>query len=207
MDHAGNRTELANKNETLEKKGSIILEFDWRVDSDIKPGIYNIGISLKPSPKNMLGFDNNINNNDATSSLLPRTKSGRRYFSKNADAKTTLEVEATSIDEFMKKNEIEHIDILKFDIQGGELMALKGAQNALDSNRISIIYTEALFVPHYENNPLLHDIWSYLARFDYSFFDIYDLYRATNGQLRFADVIFVNRATRNDVIDRFKDEP
>ena len=148
-----------------------------------------------------------INNSDATNSLLPREKNSRRYFSKQADEKTVEMVEAVTIDEIMQQHNIENIDILKFDIQGGELMALQGAEEALQNKAISVIYTEALFVPHYENNPLLLDIWRYLEQFDYSFFDIYDLYRAGNGQLRFADVMFISKDTRSDVVDCYKAEP
>ena len=148
-----------------------------------------------------------VNENDATNSLLPRTNSTRRYFSKAAAAKTVLDVETTTIDEVMQQNAIDNIDILKFDIQGGELMALQGAENALRQQRISVIYSEALFVPHYENNPLLRDLWNYLEQYGYTLFDIYDLYRATNGQLRFADVMFISKDTRSKVLDNYKEEP
>ena len=103
--------------------------------------------------------------------------------SKAAAEKTKQDVETITIDEVMKLNNINKIDILKFDIQGGELMALQGAMNALQQKKISLIYTEALFVPHYENNPLLRDLWNCLEQYGYSLFDIYDMYRATNGQL------------------------
>lgn len=148
-----------------------------------------------------------VNENDATNSLLPREKSGRRYYSKAAAAKTQLDMKTITIDEVMKQHHIESLDILKLDIQGGELMALQGAENALHQQRISIIYSEALFVPHYENNPLLRDIWNYLQQFGYTIFNIYDLYRAANGQLRFADVIFVSKQVRSNVLDCYKAEP
>lgn len=148
-----------------------------------------------------------VNENDATNSLLPRTKSGRRYFSKSAAEKTQLEVETITIDEVMKLNNINKIDIIKFDIQGGELMALRGAENALQQQKVSLIYTEALFVPHYENNPLLRELWNYLEKYDYTLFDIYDMYRATNGQLRFADAIFISKNVRSKVLDSYSEEP
>lgn len=148
-----------------------------------------------------------VNENDATNSLLPRTQDTRRYFSKAADSKCTFEVQAVTIDGIMLQNNIDHIDILKFDIQGGELMALKGAKNALKESSVSVIYSETLFVPHYENNPLLLDLWKYLDQYNYTLFDIYDLYRATNGQLRFGDTIFINSETRSRVLDRYKEEP
>jgi FkbM family methyltransferase len=148
-----------------------------------------------------------VNDNDATNSLLPRTKDSRRYYSKTADSKYTVDVESVTIDEMMLQNDIDHINILKFDIQGGELMALKGAEKTLKENRVSVIYSETLFVPHYENNPLLLDLWNYLDKYNYSLFDIYDLYRATNGQLRFADTMFINNDTRSSVLDSYREEP
>ena len=148
-----------------------------------------------------------VNENDATSSLLPRTKGERRYYSKAADSRCTVEVDALTIDEILQQNGIDHIDILKFDIQGGELMALSGAEKALQESRVSLIYTETLFVPHYEKNPLLLDLWKFLDQYAYTFFDIYDLYRATNGQLRFADALFINKDTRSRVLDSYKEEP
>lgn len=148
-----------------------------------------------------------VNENDATNSLLPRTKYSRRYYSKAADSKSTVDVEVVTIDEIILTNDIDHIDILKFDIQGGELMALKGAEKVLKENRVSVIYSETLFVPHYENNPLLLDLWKYLDHYNYTLFDIYDLYRATNGQLRFADTMFISNDTRSRVLDSYREEP
>jgi FkbM family methyltransferase len=148
-----------------------------------------------------------VNHHDATSSLLPRAEGGRRYYHSDAGSKMQIEVETVSIDDFMAINNIAQIDILKFDIQGGELMALEGAQQALQSAAVSIIYTEALFAPHYQGNPLLHDIWQYLERFDYTLFDIYNPYHARNGQLRFADAMFVSPDTRSQVLDAYAEEP
>lgn len=173
-----------------------------RFSSDSSVHVYQNAVSDINGSKTFF-----VNNNDATSSLLPRTEDGRRYFSKAAGSKYTVDVETATIDEIMLQNDIDRIDILKFDIQGGELMALKGAEKTLQESRVSVIYSETLFVPHYENNPLLLDLWSYLDQHGYSFFDIYDLYRATNGQLRFADTLFINKEVRSRVLDNYNEEP
>ena len=86
-------------------------------------------------------------------------------------------------------------------------MALQGAAKSLQQKNISIIYTEALFAPHYEDNPLLRELWNYLEQYDYTLFDIYDMYRATNGQLRFADAIFISTEVRSKVLDSYREEP
>ena len=148
-----------------------------------------------------------VNKFDPTNSLLPRPNSDRRYYPKTAGHKETIEVEVITLDEFLKSNHIPVIDILKFDIQGGELNALHGAESLLKAGNTPLIYTEIMFIPHYEGAPLFHEIWSFLSRFGYSLFDIYDLHRATNGQLRYGDALFVSESVRNDVINKYSEEP
>lgn len=148
-----------------------------------------------------------VNEASATNSLLPRPASQRRYFPKKANAQNTIEVELISIDKYSKDHDISQIDILKLDLQGGELNALKGAKELLKKSSISIIYTEIMFVAHYENAPYFNEIWNFLSEFGYTLYNVYDLTVATNGQLRYGDAIFVNESTRKDVIDNFPSEP
>jgi FkbM family methyltransferase len=164
--------------------------------------IFPMALSDKPGRRNFY-----VNGSSATNSLLPRETAGRRYFPSFADFNKLIEVDVTSIDHFLDEHKIDHIDILKFDIQGGELMALKGAAKTLQAQRISLIYTEAFFIPHYEGSPLLHDLWSYLESFQYSLFGLYGIRRANNGQVRFGNALFVNEQVRRNVVDQFPDEP
>ena len=148
-----------------------------------------------------------VNELDETNSLLPRPISDRRYYPKKAELKNTIEVEVIALDDFISDNDIKVVDILKFDIQGGELMALNGARNLLKTGGVLLIYTEIMFIPHYEGSPLFHEIWSFLVSYGYSLFDIYNVSRATNGQIRYGDAIFVNESLRDAVIDKYPDEP
>lgn len=148
-----------------------------------------------------------VNELDATNSLLPRPKSKRRYYPKLAGAKETIDVEVISLDEFISASDISTIDILKFDIQGSELNALHGAKNLLARGNTSLIYTEIMFISHYEDAPLFHEIWSFLSNYDYSLFDIYDLHRASNGQVRYGDALFVSESVRENVINKYSEEP
>ena len=148
-----------------------------------------------------------VNGFDATNSLLPRPKSSRRYFPRHAGPKTTIEVETTSLDEFVRREGIDEVSILKFDIQGGELMALKGATDLLRRGSVLMIYTEILFVHLYQDCPLFNELWTYLGQFGYQLYDIYNLHRAANGQLRYGDALFVCDQVRRDSIDRRQEEP
>ncbi len=86
-------------------------------------------------------------------------------------------------------------------------MALKGAAELLRRGTVQIIYSEVLFIHLYEGCPLFHDIAADLAGFGYHLFDIYNLHRAENGQLRYGDAIFVNDNVRTNCINRGPEEP
>lgn len=52
------------------------------------------------------------------------------------------EIEATSIDDYLKSNTISRIDFIKMDIQGFEMSALKGMLNTLKANKDVKVITE-----------------------------------------------------------------
>ena len=143
----------------------------------------------------------------ATNSLLPRPKSERRYYPKKSIAVNNFKVSSVSIDDFCKEQNIDYIHLLKMDIQGGELLALKGAVQQLKQNKIFLIYTEVQFIPLYEKPPLFHEISKFLSEYGYTLFNIYNSVYAKNGQLKYGDAIFVSPQIRNKVIDSFEKEP
>jgi len=148
-----------------------------------------------------------VNEYDATNSLLPRPHSERRYFPKFAGPKATTTVPTLDLDSFTAEHGIATVDILKLDIQGSELKALAGAESLLRAGGAALIYTEIMFIPHYENAPLFHDLSAHLANLGYSLVDVYDLHRAKNGQLRYGDALFIHNALRSAVMDSFPEEP
>lgn len=129
------------------------------------------------------------NSNPDTNSLLKPQKIGL-----NSDKQTAnigvIEVESISIDLFCISKNINEIDILKMDIQGGELQALKGAKNLLQNKRIKLIYAETYFKKQYENQPLFHDISLYLSQNGYYLQDVYNPIYG-KGSIAWCDAIFL----------------
>lgn len=129
-----------------------------------------------------------VNRNVDTNSLLRPVKMG---LSSDQQVKNVsiVGVHVWTIDEFCRNRQIEEIDILKLDIQGGELSALKGARDLLRNKKVKIIYTEAYFKKQYENQPLFHDISKFLEQYGYSLQDFYNPIYG-KGNLVWCDVIF-----------------
>ena len=146
--------------------------------------LFNIGISDK---KKEMVF--NVNKGVDTSSFLTSNKTGL-----NSDKQVhTIEqviLPLDTLDQIVLNEKIEKINILKLDIQGSELNALRGAEKLLGESRIDIIFTEAYFIKQYIDQPLFYEIASYLQGFGYLLQDIYNPIYG-KGKLAWCDAIFV----------------
>jgi FkbM family methyltransferase len=148
-----------------------------------------------------------LNEYDDTNSLLPRPSDARRYYAADNMPVGTTRVDVISLDEFAERYGITRINILKLDIQGGERDALLGAGSLLQEGRIDLIFSEVFFVPHYEQAALFHELTAQLDAFGYSVYTLSHLVFGHNGQLRFADALYVSPDIRRTVIDSYPNEP
>ena len=164
--------------------------------------VFNLALAEKPGKSTF--YTNKL---EATSSLFPRPNKSRRYFPKEDRMLSAYKVDVSTIDEVASKHAIERIDILKLDIQGGELNALHGAKKMLESHAIDMIFTEVMFVPHYQDAPLYHEIATFLEGAGYSFVDFLATFHGTNGQLRYGDALFLSPSIRNEYLDSMGEEP
>lgn len=132
-----------------------------------------------------------VNKNVDTNSLLKPTRMGLSSDSQ-VENLSRIDIQTTTLDIYCAQNGIERIDILKMDVQGGELDILKGAQRLLEQNKIGLIYTETYFLEQYEGHPLFHEISGLLHKYGFYLQDIYSPIYG-KGCLAWADVIFVKR--------------
>ncbi|MEO6707243.1 MAG: FkbM family methyltransferase [Ginsengibacter sp.] len=129
-----------------------------------------------------------VNRNVDTNSLLKPQKTGLRS-DEQVNNTGIISVDTLILDDFCKAKGIDHMHILKMDIQGGEFDALKGLHNMLSHSAIDLIYSEVYFIQQYEGQPLFHDISALLFKYGYQLQDIYTPIYGNNN-LAWADVIF-----------------
>jgi len=137
------------------------------------------------------------NSNDTANSLLP-TAAGAAEFLPASHMATVQETEvpATTLDDFCAARGIAHVDVLKMDIQGGELLALRGAAGLLAAGAIDLIYTEVNFAPFYEGQASFHDLDRLLGANGYILYALYNLSRGHNGVLSWCDATFIGPQIR-----------
>ena len=131
-----------------------------------------------------------VNTHDGTHSLLEIGDG--RYWEGPAETVHQQQVQTVSLDKFTRDRQLETVDILKMDIQGGELQALKGAAGLLGRGAISVIALEVLFKPLYNNQPLFWDVADHLRSFGYGLHGLFEChYHSRNPNvLSWADAIF-----------------
>ena len=137
-----------------------------------------------------------VNRAHFTNSMLAPSKIATDYIDEETIGNIDkMAVSAMSLDDFCDKHAVQKIDILKMDIQGGELLALKGAKRLLSSSSVGLIYTEVEFVQLYEGQPDICDLTKHLADYGFILYGLYDLHAGKNGRLSWGDAIFVPEHT------------
>lgn len=133
-----------------------------------------------------------INSHNGTHSLLPI--GDIRYWAAPESEVSRIQVKTRSLDSIATEYGIDQIDIVKMDIQGGELSALKGAQNLLRNERISLLTLEVEFKQLYQEQPMFWDLCSYLQSFGYSLYKLYEPFYHPRNQrvLCWGDAIFLS---------------
>lgn len=131
------------------------------------------------------------NHDSATNSVLAIAPEGQVCWGKRLQSKEQLTVPAVSLDDFCREQNIQYIDILKLDLQGHELAALKGAEELLSRQAIDLIYFEFLVSKSYEEQPKLLDYIKLLEQHQYQLLDFYSPIRK-GVQLLQCDLIFVS---------------
>lgn len=126
----------------------------------------------------------------STSLLTPTARPGQANYA-GAQIKEKITVPVVTIDDWSRQNGIPGIELMKFDIQGYELHALKGAVETLKSST-AVIYSEVWFNPAYQGSALLSDIDLFLRDHQFVLYDIYKPSYKRTGVLHWANAIFIH---------------
>jgi len=125
-----------------------------------------------------------------TSLYKPSSRMSKMYPAEAA-IKETAVVDVVTIDEWRAEQGNPGIEVMKFDIQGGELAALRGAHNTLRESTL-LVYTEILFNPLYEGGAVYSEIDLCLREAGFVLYNIYKPKTDNNGMLMWSNAIFVH---------------
>jgi FkbM family methyltransferase len=132
-----------------------------------------------------------VNRASVTNSLLESDRRGDDYWGKELlDTDSEISVQTLALDDFCRAERIEHIDVLKIDVQGAEYAVLAGARGLLEKRAVDLIYLEMIMAPSYVGQRKYHFYLTLLDGLGYELFDLFNLGRR-DGRLIQSDGIFV----------------
>jgi FkbM family methyltransferase len=127
-----------------------------------------------------------VNASSATSSALEPSALARRYQAGNVAALERITVPRARLAAAIAGP----IDVLKLDLQGLEIEALRGLGAKIADVRV--ILTEVEFVPLYDGQPLFADVDAHLRGRGFRLFHLYDVWSHPDGQITAGDALYVN---------------
>lgn len=143
-----------------------------------------------------------VNRSAATNSLLASDGRGGRYWGEGLfDTEGEVTVSSVALDDFCEAQRIQHIDILKIDVQGAEYAVLAGAQRLLERHAIDLVFMEVNLAPAYTGQRKYHHYFSSLDALGYELFDLFNLARHDRRLVQ-TDVMFVTPA----LLTRYENE-
>jgi FkbM family methyltransferase len=127
------------------------------------------------------------NNNTTTSSFLRPNDfhaASRRY--------EKIDVPVTSVDSFCQEHNVHHIAILKLDIEGFELQALKGSARLLEAGSIDFVFAEVNLVPTYDGQPLIEDVIGYMRSVNFTPYNFYGNFETPMRESVITNILFMS---------------
>jgi FkbM family methyltransferase len=105
-----------------------------------------------------------------------------------------------TIDEYINKNNLNKVNIMKIDVQGFENEVLKGSCKSLKDNIIDLIVVEIIFDDIYGKRNSFYEVEKIISQFGYKLWDISHIYKDLRAnKTSWVDVIYAHET----LIDKY----
>ena len=141
-------------------------------------------VAIGPAPGNATIH---ISRRDDSSSLLPITSAQVALFPGTAEVATDI-VRVAPLREFIPAAKIEAPALLKVDVQGYELQAVRGCEDLL--NRFAYVYAECSFVELYAGQSLADEVIAWLRERGFRLRGVHNVDYDRDGRAIQADFLF-----------------
>ena len=106
-----------------------------------------------------------------------------------------IKCQVTMLDTLMREHwQNGTVDLLKIDVQGAELMALRGGEQTL--KRVRFVLTEVSFTRLYEGSCVLGELYSFLRERGFCLLAFQEGFRGQDGELLQCDALFKSQNHR-----------
>ena len=119
----------------------------------------------------------------------------KQYNWKNLDENSGTRVKMTTVDAILqRRNVTTAFKFMKVDIQGSEILALKGSTQALQS--VEVVAVEASIMNYNIGGASFLNLYATLDSFGFGLYDMFDMMRRREGSLVQIDLLFVRKTSQ-----------
>jgi FkbM family methyltransferase len=130
-----------------------------------------------------------VNEISHTNSLIKVNPSSIDSIKKQKIINTEINIKTITLDDFIFKENIDTVDLLKIDVQGAESLVLEGGQNFL--SKVEIIIIEICFFDYYNKSSDFFEVEKFLKPKGFSLFTISEIsYNPMNGRTDWVEAIY-----------------
>lgn len=109
------------------------------------------------------------------------------------DRQTSELVNVITLDQFVRDNQIEHIDVLKLDTEHFDLEVVQGGQRTLAERRVSFIYSEVSFEPKDQQHTNYAHLAGHLAAHGFELIGFYEhVFRPNSDVVDHCNALFMH---------------
>ena len=126
-----------------------------------------------------------VNGKTKNSSFLKLNQTNKIDF-----LKKEIKIDVNTVDNYIKQNNIKHIDYLKIDTQGYEEEVLKGSIETLKLGIVKYIEVEIILSDYYEKTTNFYDMEKILLPLNYRLYHIQDIICNDGGQIEQMDALY-----------------
>jgi len=157
-------------------------------EGDAKVNLYQVGIGPEAGEATI-----HVSAADDSSSLLSISQVQQRLFPGTGEVRTE-KIRVGRLSDFVSPEEVVPPALLKLDVQGFELEALRGSKDLLEC--FTYVYVECSFMELYIGQALSHDIIEWLSRHGFILTKLNNIFYDKNGQAIQGDFLFVHPNNR-----------
>ncbi len=134
-----------------------------------------------------------VNEATATSSLLKIHRDMPELAHVRLGNPRPIKSQTRTLDEVVSEAGLDHVDLLKIDVQGAEHLVLQGGCETLKIT--SLIWIEVSFKPLYERAGTFFEIHEMLCSSGFILNDLEPVFRAPDGELLQSDALYVRKSS------------
>lgn len=135
----------------------------------------------------------NVNVGSPTNSLLALDSRAAKTWSHSGLTPSRQEsCQFYTLDDFLTKQDIKTIDLLKIDVQGAEYRVLQGGASSLGAGRVRVLYLEIILGPTYVGQWEMGEYLSYLESMGFRVAGLYNFAYGAQRELIQLDALCVH---------------